>query len=134
FTRVTAATVQWGMRSICRCSSDMGAPKWPPDSPSEGATPPRTPRPRSARPGQAVACLYNLTRLVVLERLRIDEDEEHPAHAVAPIRPGVIGPALNQHVAWAHEGLVLVQDRPDLALETDRVVYGVGRVESGVPR
>src|SRR5712692_8233968 len=46
----------------------------------------------------------------------------------------MVGPTLNQHVAWAHEGLVLVQDGPDLALEADRVVDGVGRVESVVPR
>src|SRR2546425_13345269 len=72
--------------------------------------------------------------LVVLEWLGIDQDEEHPAHAVAPIRPGMVRPALDQHVARAHEGLILVQDRPDLALETDRVVHGVGRVEPWVPR
>src|SRR5262249_45569020 len=47
-------------------------------------------------------------RLVVLERLRVDQDEEHPTHAVAAIGPGVIGSALNQHVAGAHEGLALV--------------------------
>src|SRR5262249_9940831 len=34
-----------------------GAPTWPPGSSSEGATPPRTPRQRSGRPGEAVAPL-----------------------------------------------------------------------------
>src|SRR2546422_5239866 len=44
----------------------------------------------------------------------------------------MVGPALNQHVARPHQSLVLVQDGPDLALETDRVVHRVGRVEAWV--
>src|SRR5207249_4834508 len=66
--------------------------------------------------------------LVVRQRLRVDEDEGHPAHRAAAVRPGVVGPALDHHVPRSHERLALVQDGPDLALEADRVVHRVGGV------
>src|SRR2546422_8034797 len=63
------------------------------------------------------ACRPPRPSLVVREWLGVDQDEQHPADLVAPIRPGVVGAALDQHVAWSHERLVLVQDRPHFALE-----------------
>ena len=54
--------------------------------------------------------------------------------AVAAVRPGVVGPALDEHVAGTHERLVLVQQRPHLALEDDRVVERRRLVEPEVPR
>src|SRR2546426_7157148 len=44
-----------------------------------------------------------------LFRSRVDQDEQHPADRVGAVRPGVVGAALDQHVARPHEGLVLVQ-------------------------
>ena len=38
------------------------------------------------------------------------------------VRPGVVGAALDEHVARQHPGLVLVEQRPDLAFQADRVV------------
>ena len=65
---------------------------------------------------------------MIRERLRVDQDEGDAADLGAPIRPRVVRPALNRHVTPSHEGLSLVQDGPDLALEADGVVDGVGRV------
>ncbi len=72
--------------------------------------------------GCTTACRPPRPPLVVRERLGVDQNEQHPADLVAPIRPGVVSAALNQHVARSHERLVLVQDRPDFALEADGVV------------
>src|SRR6266540_1197609 len=80
------------------------------------------------------ACRPPRPSLVVRVWLGVDQNEQHPADLVAPIRPGVVGAALNQHVARSHERLVLVQDRPDFALEADGVVHGVRCVEARVSR
>src|SRR6266852_5436383 len=84
--------------------------------------------------GCTTVCRPPRPSLVIREWLCVEQDEQHPADLVAAIRPGVVSAALNQHVARSHERLVLVQDRPDFALETDGVVHGVRRVETRVPR
>lgn len=56
-------------------------------------------------------------------RLRsMDQHECHTAISSRSIRPAVIGRALDQNVALAHQRLVLVQHRMDLTFEHDRVV------------
>ena len=65
--------------------------------------------------------------------LAVDEDERHAARPVAAVRPGVVRPALDQHVPGAHQRLVLVEQRPHLAVEDDRVVERRRLVEPPVP-
>src|SRR5947209_2545777 len=60
-------------------------------------------------------------RLVVRERLGVDEDEKHAGHAIAAVVPGMVGAPLDEYIAGSHQGLVLVEHGPDLALEADRV-------------
>src|SRR5436190_11179978 len=86
---------------------------------------------RSSSPGDTTSTLPSL---VIRQRLRVDEDEGHPAHRAAAVRPRVVRAALDHHVARAHERLALVQDGPDLSLEADRVVDRVGGVEARVLR
>ena len=59
----------------------------------------------------------SMLQLFFVFRLRIDQNERHPARLVAAVRPCMAGAALDQHVARFHQRLVVVEHRPDLALQ-----------------
>src|SRR5262245_31686596 len=62
--------------------------------------------------------------------LPIHQHEGDAGRLVGAVRPGVVGTALDEHVAGLQQRLALVHHRPDLALEDDRVVDRVGGVHA----
>src|ERR1043166_3741108 len=69
-----------------------------------------------------------------LHRLRVAQHEGESGGLVAAVAPGVVGAALNEHVAGAQQHLALVHQRVNLAGEHDRVVDRGGLVEAGMAR
>src|SRR6478672_7562276 len=64
--------------------------------------------------------------------LAVDQDEGDPAIAVGAVRPAMIGAALDDDVAGADNGLALVHDQHDLAVEDDAVIDRFGAMHIGV--
>src|SRR2546422_342053 len=65
-----------------------------------------------------------------IDRLRVDEHEGEIGRLVRSIAPGVVGAALNQHVAGLEQHLALVHQRMDLAGQYDRIVDRIGLVKT----
>jgi hypothetical protein len=56
----------------------------------------------------------------------VDEQKGHEAGRIRAVSPGMVGAALDQHIAGNELGLTDIHDRPDLAGENDRLVDGAG--------
>src|SRR5882724_12261193 len=65
--------------------------------------------------------------------LGVDQHEGDAAWFLAAVAPSVIGAPLNQDIAWLEQSFAHIHHRVDFAVEYDRVVYGVGLVEAGMP-
>src|SRR5262245_17928852 len=67
-----------------------------------------------------------------LERLRVHQHEGERRRLVGAVAPGVIGAALDQHIASLEQHLAFVHQRVDLAGQHDGVVHRACLVEAGM--
>ena len=95
------------------------------------------PRPRSGHCSRQSLGPFRVTRSTapsgsvareVGRELAVDQDERHLGDRVAAVGPGVVGAALDDHVAGVQGHLGVVEDQRDLALEHDAVVDRLGAV------
>ena len=69
-----------------------------------------------------------------LHRRGVDQHESDVGRLIGAIAPGVIGAALDQHVAGRKLDIALVHQRVDFAGQHDRVVGRAGLVKTGMAR
>ncbi len=69
-----------------------------------------------------------------LFELAVDQDEAYPARLVRPVGPGVVGAALDDHVARLAQHLGVVEHHPDLAGQDDAVIDRLGAVHQRMRR
>ena len=62
----------------------------------------------------------------------VDQHEPNQGLRRGSIAPGVVRPALNQHVALPQQHLGCIENGPDLALQHEGVVYGGGAMHARV--
>src|SRR6478736_10111957 len=74
----------------------------------------------------------SIRTLAPRHRVGVDQHEPNQGLRRGSIAPGVVRPALNQHVALPQQHLGCIENGPDLALQHEGVVYGGGAMHARV--